>query len=190
MDTCIGERNHWRFWWFLLLNVGALKTALDIVNSSAVTLTAFVYDQGNSVSSSNDDLQLALACAITIIAKLYLYPIFIISWILLTVHTLLAMGNVTTFEFTKAAEIDYLRGTRIMDFPFGNGICKNLSIFLRRDDLYRSLCLLSKAQVDRDKSELMDERWVPIEWIMPELIDRESKEWWNHPLQNQYWQCC
>jgi hypothetical protein len=194
LGTCIGERNHWRFWWFLVLNVVTLKICLDIVNSSSLTLSAFVYGQGSNASSSNDDdLKLGLGTAIRVTAKLYMYPIFLITSMLLTIHTLLQIGNVTTFEFTKGAEhIDYLTGTRTMDFTFGRGgLCKNIIMFFRRDDVYRSLCLRSKGNIDYDGSKMsMDDRWVPVVWKMPEFIDRESAEWWRHPLENKYWQCC
>jgi hypothetical protein len=193
LGTCIGERNHWRFWWFLVLNVCTLKICLDIVNSSTLTLSAFVYDQGSSASSSSDDLKLGLGTAISMAAKLYMYPIFFISSILLTIHTLLPIGNVTTFEFTKGAEhIDYLRGTRVMDFPFGRGgLCKNIVVFFWRDDVYRSLCLRSTANVDYDGSKMsINHEWAPIVWKMPEFVDRESAEWWNHPMENKYWKCC
>ena len=192
LGTCIGEKNHWRFWWFLNLNAGALKISLDIVNSSSLTLRAFVYGQDSSVSSSSDDLQLGLGTAINIIAKLYIYPTLFIATLLLIIHTLLPIVNGTTFEFTKGKRIDYLRGTRMMDFPFGrDGLCKNMIMFFRRDDVYRSLCLRSKSNVDCDEREMsMDDRWVPIVWRMPEFIDRESAEWWHHPMENKYWQCC
>jgi len=32
--------------------------------------------------------------------------------------------------------------------------------------------------------------WIPVVWKMPEFIDRESEDWWNHPWQNKYWSCC
>lgn len=195
LGTCIGERNHWRFWWFIVLNIVAVKTSLDIVSSSSLTVSAFVYGSNatTSSSSSSDDVKLALGTAIKIIAKLYMYPIFFIATILLTIHTLLAIGNCTTFEFTKGADhIDYLRGTRVMDFPFGrDGLLKNIIIFFRRDDAYQSLCLRSNANIDCNGSKKpMNNRWVPIVWKVPEVINRESEEWWHHPMENKYWKCC
>jgi len=192
LGTCIGERNHWRFWWFVVLNVVSVKLSLDIVSSSSLTLSAFIYGQGSNASTSGDDLKLGLGTAVKVIARLYMYPIYFIASILLIIHTLLAIGNCTTFEFTKGAEhIDYLRGTRVMDLPFGrDGLCKNVIMFFRRDDVY-SLCLRSKANADCNSSEKsMHDRWVPIVWKMPEFIDRESADLWNHPLENKYWKCC
>lgn len=196
LGTCIGERNHWRFWIFVVLNVVAVKGSLDIVSSSSLTLRAFVHNQGSSSVSNgiSDDVQLGLGTAVKIIAQLYMYPIFFVASTLLVIHTLLAIGNYTTFEFTKGAEhIDYLRGTRVMDFPFGrDGLFHNMSVFFRRDDVYQSLCLRSKENLDCDgsKEKSMSDRWVPIVWKMPEFIDRESAQWWNHPLENKYWKCC
>lgn len=196
VGTCIGERNHWRFWIFIVLNVVAVKVSLDIVSSSSLSLRAFVYSQGSSSANNSisEDLKLGLGTAIKIIAKLYMYPIFFVASTLLIIHTLLAIGNCTTFEFTKGAEhIDYLRGTRVMDFPFGrDGLLNNMAMFFRRDDVYQSLCLRSKANINCDGNKLksMSHRWVPIVWKMPEFIDRESEQWWNHPLENKYWKCC
>lgn len=196
LGACIGERNHWRFWCFLFLNMVTLKTALDVVNSSNMTLSAYLLhdDKGNdtgSGSKSSDEVSLALATCATVIAKLYMYPILIIVWILLAIHTFMAIQNCTTFEFTKgAAHIDYLSQTKMMDFPFGrDGLCSNLFVFFRRDDAYRSLCsLASKVKVGWSGSA--DERWSPLVWKIPDYIDRESEEWWKHPMQNKYWQCC
>lgn len=195
LGTCIGERNHCRFWCFLFLNMVTLKIALDVVNSSSVTLSTYLmYDQGNDAESgsrSSDEVSMALATCATIIAKLYMHPILIIVWILLAIHTFMAIQNCTTFEFTKGPEhIDYLSQTKIMDFPFGrDGLCSNLFVFFRRDDAYRSLCsLASKAKVGWSGSA--DERWFPLVWKIPDHIDRDSEEWWKHPMQNKYWQCC
>mmetsp|Transcript_10253 Transcript_10253/g.16893 ORF Transcript_10253/g.16893 Transcript_10253/m.16893 type:complete len:428 (+) Transcript_10253:18-1301(+) len=193
LGTCIGERNHWRFWCFLFLNMVTLKIALDVVNSSNMTLGAYLLhdDKGNDTGSgsrSSDEVSLAFATCATVIAKLYMYPILIIVWILLA---MCAIQNCTTFEFTKGAEhIDYLSQTKMMDFPFGrDGLCSNLFVFFRRDDAYRSLCsLASKVKVGWSGSA--DERWSPFVWKIPDHIDRDSEEWWKHPMQNKYWQCC
>ena len=194
LGTCIGERNHWTFWCFIVLNVVAVKASLDIVSSSSLTVSAFVYGSSATATSSNEDIKLALGTVIKVIAKLYMYPIFFVASILLTIHTLLAVGNCTTFEFTKGANhIDYLRGTRVMDFPFGrDGLFKNMITFFRRDAAYQSLCLRSKANIDCNggSKKSMSDRWLPIVWKMPEFIDRESAEWWNHPMENKYWKCC
>ncbi|KAL7491562.1 hypothetical protein ACHAWT_000913 [Skeletonema menzelii] len=173
LGTCIGERNHWRFWCFLFLNMVTLKIALDVVNSSNMTLGAYLLhdDKGNDTGSgsrSSDEVSLAFATCATVIAKLYMYPILIIG----------------------AEHIDYLSQTKMMDFPFGrDGLCSNLFVFFRRDDAYRSLCsLASKVKVGWSGSA--DERWSPFVWKIPDHIDRDSEEWWKHPMQNKYWQCC
>ena len=196
LGTCIGERNHWRFWCFLFLNMVTLKIALDVVNSSNMTLSAYLLhdDKGNDTGSgsrNSDEVSLALVTCATVIAKLYMYPILIIVWILLAIHTFMAIQNCTTFEFTKGPEhIDYLSQTKMMDFPFGKGgLCSNLMVFFRRDDAYRSLCrLASKAKVGWRDS--VDERWSPLVWKIPDHIYRDSEEWWKHPMQNKYWHCC
>ena len=186
LDTCIGERNHFRFWLFLLLNVFGLDYALNIVRS------------GNIPKSINQDGMRdirSIGLSIFIVSKLYLYPILAIATILFTIHTLLMMTNSTSFEFGKAAgHIDYLRGTKMMDFPFGRGLFGNLLQFFGRDDASKTLsglpCAKCLAANSNGRGEVIDIEWTPILWKMPRFIERDSEEWWNHPWQNKYWSCC
>jgi hypothetical protein len=54
-----------------------------------------------------------------VMAKLYLYPLTILSTIMWVTHTIFAITNLTTFECGKGPNhIDYLRGTREFDLPF------------------------------------------------------------------------
>eukprot|EP00804_Cyclotella_cryptica_P000291 CCRYP_010220-RA/>CCRYP_010220-RA protein AED:0.00 eAED:0.00 QI:57/-1/1/1/-1/0/1/246/329 len=194
LNTCIGERNHFRFWMFLVLNVAGLNYALEIVSSGHVVKALSWVDSGGGDNTSHIRL---IGALILLFSKMYLYPILIVTTILLTIHTALALGNSTSFEFGKAAgHIDYLRGTRMMDFPFSAGVCNNIRIFFRRDDLSHLLharCnkeICRKVHRDEDQFQLFDMGWAPIAWKMPTFIDRDSEEWWNHPWQNKYWSCC
>mmetsp|Transcript_20537 Transcript_20537/g.44572 ORF Transcript_20537/g.44572 Transcript_20537/m.44572 type:complete len:497 (+) Transcript_20537:133-1623(+) len=212
LDTCIGERNHFRFWLFVLLNVICLNIALGIVgsahniipkvNSSSLGMIGHHHSQGNL------QLELRIGQAILVISKLYMYTIYSIASLLWIIHTTIALlGNSTTFEMTKGPEhIDYLKGTSMMDYPFGRGLFYNIRIFVLRDDVFRRIkgfvngendCLgmlgrISCCKVNKlIKSRKRDgDWWVPILWKMPECIDRESEDWWNHPWQNKYWSCC
>jgi hypothetical protein len=183
LDTCIGERNHFRFWVFLLLNVIGLHNALRIVGSGHVPK-----------SLQNQQLR-SWGVLILIAARFYFYPILFVGNVLFTIHTLLMVTNSTSFEFGKASgHIDYLRGTRMMDFPFAQGLCGNLRLFYGRDDVSNRFrrCrnqMQSRAGATFEEQSL-DGEWTPILWRMPNFIERDSEEWWNHPWQNKYWSCC
>ena len=175
------------------MNAVCLHIALGIVGSGHVP---------KEVSSSSTEI---LGEAILLLSKLYMYTIYAISTLLCMIHTSLALGNSTTFEMTKGSEhIDYLTGTSMMDFPFGRGLFSNMRMFASRDDIFSWMqwCVKEGGR-DRpgrlgpcckvaDKSKSLPERnlWVPILWKMPDFIERESDDWWNHPWQNKYWSCC
>lgn len=187
LGTCIGERNHFRFWLFLVLNVVGLHRALVIVGTGHVPPVEV-----------NVAVEMRLMGVIIMGAsKIFMYPILMITTILLTIHTLLALTNSTSFEFGSAAgHIDYLRGTRMMDFLFSRGLCGNIRMFLGRDDAIKRLYDKCKCkhtiqqEVNSKEEQSLGIGWTPILWRMPEFIERESEDWWNHPWQNKYWSCC
>ena len=148
LDTCIGERNHCRFWCFVGLNVLCCHVALGIVGSSGhdyyvPSSNKLLFRDNGDANSSAEGAEtmkyiLYIARALPIASKLYIYPIYITATILFIMHTIMAVTNSTTFEMTKGSEhIDYLRGTTMMDFPFGRkGICNNIRRFITRDDAF------------------------------------------------------
>lgn len=118
-------------------------------------------------------------------SKLYLYPLTLVAWIMLGLHTFFLLCNVTTFEFTKGPRhIDYLQGTEDMDFPFSQGCVGNIRLCCISDTLCNStkLCLGHRQE--------NHPRWKPVLWQKPGKIIRDSPDWWNHPWQNKYWSCC
>jgi len=162
VGTCIGERNHRRFWWFLLIQAGSFLMCCHVVGSSktagwmTLMLHGFQWD--------------ALRVAI---AKTYLYPLTFIALIMLVIHTLFALSSSTTFECAKGPRhLEYLKGTREMDFPFSQGCCRNL----------RRFCCEATFSHDHE--------WSPTVWQTPGKIIRDSEDWWEHPWQNKYWSCC
>ena len=185
LNTCIGERNHFRFWTFCALNVLCFHLALDIVKSS--------HRSSRTMTTTDDTNDLGLVgMVIRFIARTYMYPLFASVLLIWIIHTLLVLGNVTTFELTKGSEhIDYLYGTGMLDFPFGRGLCSDLRTFIMRDDIavwFVRHC----SKVGSMSNDTINEtnEWVPMVWKMPMSIDRESEDWWNHPWQNKYWSCC
>lgn len=197
LDTCIGERNHFRFWLFVSLNVICFHVALGIVGSDQIAsaggigLGAFRYAR----------IEIPIGRAILILSKIYMYPLYYIVVLLWMIHTILALGNSTTFELTKGAEhIDYLARTSATDFPFGRGLLNNMQTFILRDEVcsmgrlglsrksWRCRCCRASEQNKSDQKA--NNEWVPILWKMPQSIDEESADWWNHPWKNKYWSCC
>lgn len=199
LGTCIGERNHFRFWFFIWMNLITLSTALDVVNSGKVVL------QNQDVKESFSNFLPAIGHIILLVAKFYLYAIYLIVSVLWGVHSVLAMCNITTFECGKGAKyIDYLRGTEMTDFPFSRSLFGNIRIFIIRDDASHWI-LKAKVSILCVKNSFpprlrrcfnnfmsLEENggWTPMIWKMPDRIVRDSEEWWNHPWQNKYWSCC
>jgi hypothetical protein len=188
LDTCIGERNHFRFWLFVSLNVICLHIALGIVCSSRhVSIDMLSDDQSDNVRFMR---LVQIGQAITILAKLYMYSIYTAATLLWLIHTTIAIVNTTTFELTKN-HLDYLRGTSVMDFPFGRGILSNIQMFFSRDDCCFWLKrYISKRLQSRDNIGKSNNEWLPILWKMPECIIRDSTDIIAHPWQNKYWSCC
>ena len=130
------------------LNVLCCHVALGIVGSSGhdyyvpSSNKLLFGDNGDANSSAEGAESMKyipyIARALPIASKLYIYPIYITATILFIIHTIMAVTNSTTFEMTKGSEhIDYLRGTTMMDFPFGRkGICNNIRRFITRDDAF------------------------------------------------------
>mmetsp|Transcript_20628 Transcript_20628/g.31006 ORF Transcript_20628/g.31006 Transcript_20628/m.31006 type:complete len:391 (+) Transcript_20628:92-1264(+) len=162
IGTCIGERNHCRFWTFLLIQTLSFWYCTHVIVGST-TITIMNHESSTEL-------------LIVLVSKLYLNILNFCSTLMLIVHTAFGLTNHTTFECAKDRDrVDYLRGTRPTDCPFSRGILKNLYIFCcQRDDGYCS------RKYD----------WRPIIWQTPGKIIRDSEDWWEHPCENKYWNCC
>lgn len=164
VGKCIGERNHCRFWWFLLIQAVSFLRLCSAVGSSrtggwmALLIHGFQWDS----------LRVAMA-------KTYLYPLTLVALGMLVVHSFFAVSNSTTFECTKGPRhLDYLKGTKESDFPFSKGCFRNLQQFCCQRD---TICQRQRV-------------WAPIVWQTPGKTIRDSEDWWEHPWQNKYWSCC
>ena len=162
LNTCIGERNHFRFWLFVSLNLVCSHDALGIL-------------------SSGYKIQDGVWLAVGLMSRLYVGFIWLAAALMWVIHTVIAVSNVTTFEMTRGSDIDYLRGTRMFDCPFGGGPCRNVMAFFARDDMSKSIRRARGRRV---------EDWTPVMWRMPRSIERDSSDVWNNPYQNKYWSCC
>lgn len=169
LNTPIGERNHCRFWWFLFFQCGAINWAIAICHTGFIEHT---WDGGAWMSVNGHALATAFFLYLML---LFVGPLFLF-------HTFLAICNITTYEFLRSDEVDYLKGTQDFDLPFANSFCFNLRFFCcEQDALTRWLCF---SRMKKSKG------WNPHKWQRPKAIVRDSEDWYNHMWQNKYWSCC
>lgn len=150
LETCIGERNHTRFWCFLFMQTITLYLMIRHVNSAATSvgvLLQALLDQRSTISfarssappiaAADDDGKFSipwLPIVQILITKCYLYMLQISSLMLLTIHSWFAMVNGTTLECIKRGdELEYLRGginDNLLDLPFARPtLYENLYLF-------------------------------------------------------------
>ena len=171
VGNCIGERNRATFWLFLLVQAVSFFLLCHVMGSSRLGVVTLLQNQ-----ASTEDVFDALR---VLVSKAYLYTLTFMAYSMLLVHTLLAMGNVTTFEFRKGPRhLDYLRGTKDMDLPFSRGGCVG--------NVGRLCCSSTPCSTEQQQQLV----WKPTLWAAPGKIVRDSEDWWEHPWQNKYWSCC
>lgn len=131
VGTCIGERNHARFWWFLLCQAISFSFLCHVVGSSRWGLTTFLFPP-----TSAEDAVSFLTVLRVVVAKCYLYPLQWVAWIMVFLHTFMALSNSTTFEVSKGPRhLEYLKGTKLSDLPFGQVRLRNLALLFLQDRL-------------------------------------------------------
>ena len=181
IGTCIGERNHCRFWWFLLAQTIAFWYLVNTIGSSPYGVETLFLNNNNNQDDRN---HARLKALVVVVAKIYVYPLALIGWLVWAIHTFLACTNSTTFEWTKGGHLEYLRGTEMTDLPFSfSSLDQNLSYFCCQRDT-----LLSCDS--KNNSSHQHRSWRPTLWLPPGRIVRDSEDWWEHPWQNKYWSCC
>jgi len=143
LGTPIGERNHCRFWWFLLFQTMSLNWGIALCHTGFIEHT---WAGGGWMSVNGHALVTAffLYCCLLGCGPLFLF------------HTFLAMANITTSEFMRADEVDYLKGTQEFDLPFANSFCFNLRFFCCEQVMRRVFALLAFSFVhDRPVAPLL-----------------------------------
>ena len=171
LGTCIGERNHCRFWWYLLAQTIALGWAISVV------LTGIEYRMYWSTWFS--------ANLNKIFCAFVLWCLFFLIFSLLGYHSFLACANMTSYEMRKGSKIDYMADFDECDLPFSNGLFHNLRIF----------CCVSSGLSRRDQDEFRRSKrhrgeWTPTIWRPPEKFNRNSRDCCNNLWENKYWRCC
>ena len=111
IGTCIGERNHCRFWWFVSTQMIGFIIFGNVLSSSPYGFQSFFSD--------NDTKYFWVKPLTVILAKAFLYLQTFSTGMLWIVHTFLATTNSTTFEWAKSGiYIDYMKGIEAKDLPF------------------------------------------------------------------------
>jgi hypothetical protein len=179
VGTCIGERNRCRFWWFLAAQAVSFGQCFALVESSSIdTGLTTLYNTGFT-------WKVLRVC----LAKLYLYPLTAAAVAMLLIHTVWALGNTTTFEWSRSKHLEYLQGFSrpILDWPFSRGIRHNLSFFClvpsRNDDVDNGQQVKVAAGGDSSSSSSSSSSrnkktttaWKPTIWQPPEVVE---KAWW------------
>jgi len=113
LGTCIGKKNHCRFWWYIFE-----ETILCI-------WTAALYIE--SLRLDVDKAWWKDFVGVILLAVLIFILIFLL--LLLGFHTYIALTNQTTYEVARRKRIFYLRGVPERVHPFSKGICRNLYDF-------------------------------------------------------------
>ncbi|XP_034606283.1 protein S-acyltransferase 10 isoform X1 [Setaria viridis] len=113
LGTCIGKKNHCRFWWYIFE-----ETILCI-------WTAALYIE--SLRLDVDKAWWKDFVGVILLAVLIFILIFLL--LLLGFHSYIALTNQTTYEVARRKRIFYLRGVPERVHPFSKGICRNLYDF-------------------------------------------------------------
>lgn len=192
IGTCIGERNHCRFYFFIILQALGFRKCVSIVNSSKFGLSNFLRP------ALFQDVEM-IDIWMVVLTKVYLYPLSFAAWMIVVVHTWFVLTNGTTFEVEKGQHLEYLDGTAsVCDLPFSMGICTNMKLFCCiRDDISSKFCFWrfrldknNNHNKDRKKQMTKDDEWKPIVWKPIGTIVNDSDDWQNNLWSNKYWSCC
>eukprot|EP00741_Cyanophora_paradoxa_P006301 tig00000989_g6108.t1 len=115
IGTCVGEKNHCRFLWYLITETLVCGWGLLLAGSGLEDRPGF--------KQWLDDNGFLLICIILILM------FGMLPFSLAVYHGFLACSNQTTWEMLKRAKIDYLKAVPENVYPFSRGCWPNLRYF-------------------------------------------------------------
>jgi len=165
LNTCIGERNHGAFWWFLLaVTIGTGVLSSCIWSGFRVSLVP-------SEWFSTNGWHIFLAC--------FYYPLFLTMAGLWAFHTWLALTGGIGSEFMRENRLYYLRNVRICDLPYSRGCANNVT----------TMCCTASGIwhwiLEKDWTPTL---FAPVDGAVD--IDRDSENWADNVWENKYYSCC
>ncbi len=128
INTPIGERNHTRFYLFIVTQF------MLLVYSACMAITGILDHHEWSTYLKLNGLAIfmviVISCIVTSVGGLVAF------------HTFLLLTNLTSNEIFKADKIRYFQGDiSVLDLPFSSGCCGNMRLFCcGADDLCRGGC--------------------------------------------------
>ncbi|XP_058098428.1 protein S-acyltransferase 10-like [Magnolia sinica] len=113
LGTCIGQRNHCRFWWYIFE---------ETILCTWTCILYITFLKGNTTWEWWKDAVMIMFLVILFISLIFLL-------LLLLFHSYLVLTNQTTYELARRRRISYLRGIPGRVYPFSKGICRNIYNF-------------------------------------------------------------
>ncbi|KAL4577745.1 hypothetical protein LXL04_013858 [Taraxacum kok-saghyz] len=133
LGTCIGQRNHRRFWWYIFE---------EFVLCIWTGIWYMQYLNDHIKESWWNVVFVIIMLAILAVSMMFLF-------LLLIFHSYLIMTNQTTYELVRRRRIPYLRSLPERVYPFSKGVCRNLYNFCCvTSSKYRLEALPSSHAVD------------------------------------------
>ncbi|KAL3683265.1 hypothetical protein R1sor_001287 [Riccia sorocarpa] len=138
LGTCVGQRNHRRFWWYVFF-----QTVL-------VFWTTIFY---GSAFSKNNQTNWLLHDSVVLAILLGLIACLAFLVTLLIFHTYLAVTNQTTYEKTRRRRISYLKNLPPDYNPFTKGCLRNTYSFCcTSDDMYPVYSIPTPEDIESGRS--------------------------------------
>ena len=178
LGTCIGEKNHARFYIFLVLNFLTCWFAWSVLSPLTYKDTTM---EPQIIKEGRMFLCFLLALLWFLLFSLTIYQ----SW--------LVLSSMTGYECNRgSSKIKYFTGREIMDMPFSKGVCSNIFGLLKRDALYGRLMSIlnsSKQKTEGDNNNDTLKKGFQI-WEIRPRKNIQDVELCEDLWANKHYTCC
>ena len=173
IGTCIGERNHARFYCCLVINFGMIWFAWRALSPLTYTPLA-------------DELQVIKEGRMLVCFVLAL--VWFLMALLLAYQTWLVASSMTGYECNRgSSKVKYFSGREVMDLPFSRGLLANVLGLFRRDAVCaRSGCCAK----DKDKVHVDERLGGGEQWLLHPRKNLSEIELSESLWANKYYTCC